>query len=1488
MPVEVPTVFLSSTWRDLAEHREKVAWALRSAGFRPIVMEEFIADRRPPLEKCLKELELADVYIGIIGHRYGFKPPRYQKSYTWVEYECARKQKKEIIVFSIADSHPCTVKDIDTGDDAKQLRRFKDELQKRHTLNFFENPDHLATLVLLAAINAFPASSLEQRASAKQDQRETIKARFQEFSAPLLNWNQRLRTGRWIERPELTELKTRIQSKEGDTTILLGPPGSGKSALLARLTEWASNHDYQVLAVKVDYLPTTLERFDDLSKLMGLPDRLDKCISSIVNERPLLLIIDQLDAVCDLIDLRSERLNVILELMRRCRDIPNVHLICSCREFEFRHDTRLQVFNAERIDLQLPEWSKIQTELDHVGIENSGGWSARFRELLRTPQFLNLFLTNYHETGREDVFDSYQEMLDDVWQRKIDTDEKRILLQQMTRILMEQEKLWIDPDELGVPAARLQESLRTIEELVAVGILMREGARVGFHHQTVWEHAKARYFSMTDDSLFEYVQERQHALFVRPTLWSVLKYLRKADPATYRQELVQLFEGGLRLHIRFLLIDFLGQVDDPREYEVELLASRLESVEDRKRVLIAICGHRQWFQAFQSTHFPGVFQWPIDDLWPMVAVINQAWDFARDDCLRLIDRYMMPKPEFDELTHRCLREMNGWDSQAVDRVCTLVRRSPGGRLLWVEDIVYVISKDQPALAPRVVAAALQKSLSDAIAADSAAGDSEDQEADEGTLQRQRNNARRVLEGNHGWHELPAIAEAAPTEFLREIWPWFTAFAKSDYLGSPSTVVNTFGGTCMAFDRDEDEHIHHPVAAAIETAVRECARQHPQEFLQTTRHSWKVESGALQALIAQGLAVGASELAGEIMEFLSNDPRRFCLWSNSQGEMYHSCQLVSAVSPYLNSKQLSEMENTIFDWSYYFAHVKRIDEQIVWEEERRKKLLKSIPLQLRSERVQSLVGEEQQIWPSRRHRVRGGFICGTSPLTKEQILTASDEEVIELLDGKSNDINVDSADEHHDPREYDRDDLVRELAVVAKEHPNRIVELLPQLVVQNLESVIARLMSELAESELADEEIFQVVSELAILGANSEQFREAASSLLYNRCREGLGLPDSMCQLLEDWLACPWDVQHSIFVRSEQTDEDAGITPILWGPTGGLVDTDRSFWTLEALTHGYLMRVPAATEKWLDAVEEHVERVISERTWLAYCSAFRWLDINGCDIERGIKLVERLFERYPSVRSSEEGVRLLARITHLLDETVLKGQLRLLRDSDWSKRFQAYGELLTLSVQYPEKHPSAASALDRELERPMSDEVEQTLIGVAFTAAHLWDEPEWRLKAAAILCQLAPRANQAIAEAIGSVFWATDDFPADAITERFLQTVAMHPILLTGRYTSDLVVHLAGILPHQRRTILSVCEAILSDANFNTPWYSSPIYMNGPHFVNISLTLQRYDDTRSEGLNLFEELMRRGLDDAYQCLNEIDLQPTTGRIREPRQRRRRRR
>jgi len=91
--------FVSSVMTELAEERRAVAAGVRAVGLRAVMFEEFGGRDADPEGAYLAEVEGSDIYIGILGRRYG-TPLKTRFSATHTEYLHAEKHALRIAVWT--------------------------------------------------------------------------------------------------------------------------------------------------------------------------------------------------------------------------------------------------------------------------------------------------------------------------------------------------------------------------------------------------------------------------------------------------------------------------------------------------------------------------------------------------------------------------------------------------------------------------------------------------------------------------------------------------------------------------------------------------------------------------------------------------------------------------------------------------------------------------------------------------------------------------------------------------------------------------------------------------------------------------------------------------------------------------------------------------------------------------------------------------------------------------------------------------------------------------------------------------------------------------------------------------------------------------------------------------------------------------------------------------------------------------------------------
>lgn len=82
-------VFISSTYTDLELERQAAVEAILKAGHFPAGMELFKAGDKSQLEAIKRWIDKSDVFLLILGGRYGSIEPNSGKSFVQLEYEYA-------------------------------------------------------------------------------------------------------------------------------------------------------------------------------------------------------------------------------------------------------------------------------------------------------------------------------------------------------------------------------------------------------------------------------------------------------------------------------------------------------------------------------------------------------------------------------------------------------------------------------------------------------------------------------------------------------------------------------------------------------------------------------------------------------------------------------------------------------------------------------------------------------------------------------------------------------------------------------------------------------------------------------------------------------------------------------------------------------------------------------------------------------------------------------------------------------------------------------------------------------------------------------------------------------------------------------------------------------------------------------------------------------------------------------------------------------
>ena len=141
------SVFISSTYSDLREHRKAVIEACLNAGFQPIAMEHFMARPDQATTACFEEIEEADLFVGIYAWHYGYIPDGSDCSITEMEYRRARELNKPCFCFFVDETYPWPDEYRAKPVPKRLLETFKQSIDTSVTRTLFTTPENLGSKV---------------------------------------------------------------------------------------------------------------------------------------------------------------------------------------------------------------------------------------------------------------------------------------------------------------------------------------------------------------------------------------------------------------------------------------------------------------------------------------------------------------------------------------------------------------------------------------------------------------------------------------------------------------------------------------------------------------------------------------------------------------------------------------------------------------------------------------------------------------------------------------------------------------------------------------------------------------------------------------------------------------------------------------------------------------------------------------------------------------------------------------------------------------------------------------------------------------------------------------------------------------------------------------------------------------------------------------------------------------------------------------------
>lgn len=718
---------------------------------------------------------------------------------------------------------------------------------------------------------------------------------------------------------ELTEKKQSI--------LLVGEAGVGKSGVMLQVLEKLQNQGFPVLAFRVDHLePTFLPK--SIGQQRDLPDSPAIVLANIAQRRDCVLIIDQLDAVSLASGRNPQFFDCVAEIIKQAQAHPNIRVLLACRKFDLENDHRLKRLGGENgiakvVAINRLDYSKVREVVgEKLGLDATRLGDKQL-DLLSVPLHLGL-LAEIAEDTTIDVlnFQTAKELYDLFWKRKNEKVRERLgrpaqwtqVIDALCDYMSSQQQ-----QSLSAPERVVDEFEHDAKAMASEHLLILEGKRISFFHESFFDYAFARRFASRGQELLRFLgkREQQH-LFRRAQVRQILLHEREDDFYRYLNNLKELLSSSdIRFHIKQVIFALLATLNVPKEEEWNIIAPLIGNQNDpiTQQVWRTLYSSVNWFKLLNSL---GVIeQWLRDKNEERVDQTVKLLSIMQRQIPEQVAELMEPFVGASEAWHHRLKNLvQGAQLSAgrrfFDLFLRLIREGildqaekiiDNSRDFWMQ--IYSLPKQHPDWACEATSCYLNRYLDLSIAA----GQPNLFERKSGALPHSQFNERILTE----------TARNAPKAFIEHIFPFMLRVMELTAIreGNPPWYDSVW--YYRPYGRGYD--IRHKLLMEMEVALSSLAANNPEDFANFALEQLRGSNfETIQFLLIRAYAANGKRFASEAIDYLCEQPSRLKTGYRASGNgniraapYWATRQMIEATTPHTSEEKLRNLQAVIIDY-----------------------------------------------------------------------------------------------------------------------------------------------------------------------------------------------------------------------------------------------------------------------------------------------------------------------------------------------------------------------------------------------------------------------------------------------------------------------------------------------------------------------------------------------------------------------------------------------
>ncbi len=397
-------------------------------------------------------------------------------------------------------------------------------------------------------------------------------------------------------------IKTDLEDCQKNILVLEGETGMGKSVILKDVYDRLIHKEYMVLGIKADKYYASHPKELENKLFLGEDISFLKVVQIVgTHKAPLIVIIDQLDALSQMLSTNREYLQTYNRVIKELASEKNTRVILSSRTYDLKYDPELSVYKSngyKNITVSPLDEEEVYDTLSRFNVTgskigsnignktgNKSCYSERVVRLLKTPHHLEIFckLTNKEEIDLN-TLSSLKDLYDKLWKDLIENHRELKLNELLYRIAR----------KMNGFATKFSTGL---DYLLTNRLIIEKYDDIQFFHQTFYDYCFARQFVERGLDICTYLDENKQNLETRSTIKMVFEYLREHDPRKYIRSIRSILKHvAYRIHIKFLIISHLGILTTPSNDEKKLVEKYILKNSAYRDMFVSSVSSKAWIE----------------------------------------------------------------------------------------------------------------------------------------------------------------------------------------------------------------------------------------------------------------------------------------------------------------------------------------------------------------------------------------------------------------------------------------------------------------------------------------------------------------------------------------------------------------------------------------------------------------------------------------------------------------------------------------------------------------------------------------------------------------------------------------------------------------------------------------------------------------------------------------------------------------------------